>query len=71
MTWDQLHLMITRSTTPELILFYYRLTSFISSQSKVFKKEKQFFNQTDENDENEKKMSKNFILLKPQNPFEI
>ncbi len=71
MTWDQLHLMITRSTTPELILFYYRLTSFISSQSKVFKKEKQFFNQTDENDENEKKISKNFILLKPQNPFEI
>jgi hypothetical protein len=71
MTWDQLHLMITRSTTPELILFYYRLTSFISSQSKVFKKEKQFFNQTDENDENENKMSKNFILLTPQNPFEI
>jgi hypothetical protein len=67
MTWDQLHLMITRSTTPELILFYYRLTSFISSQSKEFKKEKQFFNQTDENDENEKKMSNNSSFS--QNPL--
>ena len=31
-TWDQLHLMITRSTTPDLILLYYKLLDFFEKQ---------------------------------------
>lgn len=32
MFWDQFHLMITRSTTPDLIIFYYKLSDFIKKQ---------------------------------------
>lgn len=32
MTWDQLHLMITRSTTPDLIILFYRLREFLDKQ---------------------------------------
>jgi hypothetical protein len=32
MAWDQLHLMITRSTTPDLIMFYYKLADYIKKQ---------------------------------------
>ena len=32
MAWDQLHLMITRSTTPDLIMLYYKLVDFIDKQ---------------------------------------
>ena len=31
-TWDQLHLMITRSTTPDLIMLYYKLMDFFEKQ---------------------------------------
>ena len=31
-TWDQLHLMITRSTTPDLIILYYKLKDFFEKQ---------------------------------------
>ena len=32
MTWDQMHLMITRSTTPDLIILFYRLREFLDKQ---------------------------------------
>ena len=31
-TWDQIHLMITRSTTPDLIILFYRLSEFLDKQ---------------------------------------
>ena len=31
-TWDQLHLMMTRSTTPDLIILYYKLLEFFEKQ---------------------------------------
>ena len=31
-TWDQLHVMITRSTTPDLLLLYYKLIEFFEKQ---------------------------------------
>ena len=31
-TWDQLHLMITKSTTPDLIVMYYKLIDFFEKQ---------------------------------------
>lgn len=32
MTWDQMHVMITRSTTPDLIILFYRLREFLDKQ---------------------------------------
>ena len=32
MTWDQMHLMITRSTTPDLIILFYKLSEFLDKQ---------------------------------------
>ena len=31
-TWDQMHLMITKSTTPDLILLYYKLIDYFRKQ---------------------------------------
>ena len=31
-TWDQLHLMITKSTTPDLIILYYKLIDYFEKQ---------------------------------------
>jgi hypothetical protein len=30
--WDQLHLMITKSTTPDLIILFYKLKDFFEKQ---------------------------------------
>ena len=43
MSWDQFHLMITRSTTPELIVFYYRLLAYFSHIMDETKEQRQYY----------------------------
>jgi hypothetical protein len=44
--WDQFHIMITRSTTPDLLILFYKLKDFFEKQfieGKDYMKEWEFF----------------------------